>query len=391
MNNKFKLATPPMGWNSYCTCDCDPSEEIMLSAADLLIDLGLAEVGYNYVNLDDGWLKPERDANGRLQHRDDIFPRGMNFLTDYIHSKGLKAGTYLGAGLTTWHGDAGSLMHEFEDAKSCAEWGFDYIKYDRHPSEDDPCKDTVANYVRMGLAIKECGRDIIYNLCEHGTTDPWMWAQPVGQLWRTGKDIRDNWKYSENPEGGLGIIDMIDMVVCEAAKYGHKGGFNDPDFLIVGCGKQNEWMGGGCTIEEYRSVMAIWSMLSAPLLIGADLRNFAAGKNLDGLEVLKNRGMIAIDQDPLSIPARRIIHDPLKYDLWFKPMNDFKWAVALVNRSAAAMDIGFTFEEIGLSAELPVKLTNAWNGETVADKVKGEYSTNVARHDTAVFIIEPSF
>lgn len=389
MNNKIKLTAPPMGWNSYCTCDCAPTEELMLTAADLLVDLGLAEVGYTYVNLDDGWLKTERDAEGRLQYRDDIFPRGMKFMTDYIHSKGLKAGIYLGAGMTTWNGDAGSLMHEFEDARSIAEWGFDYLKYDRHPSWDDPCGDTVSNYIRMGLAVKACGRDIVYNLCEHGTSEPWLWAQPVGQLWRTGKDIRDNWRYCENPEGGLGVLDMIDMVVCDAAKYGHIGGYNDPDFLIVGCGRQNDWMGGGCTTEEYRSVMAIWSMLSAPLLIGADLRNFAKGENLAGLEILKNRGMIAIDQDPLCIPARRLYHDPLKYDLWYKPMNDFKWAVALVNRAGEAIDIGFTLEEIGLSNALPVKLTDAWTGEEVATVKNGEYCTKVARHDTAVLIIEP--
>lgn len=388
MNNKIKLPTPPMGWNSYCTCNCSPTEELMLSSADLLVDLGLAEVGYTYVNLDDGWLKPDRDADGRLQYRDDIFPHGMKYMTDYIHSKGLKAGIYLGAGITTWNGDAGSLGHEFEDARSIAEWGFDYLKYDRHPSDDDPCKDTVANYTKMGLAVKNCGRDIIYNLCEHGTSSPWRWAQPVGQLWRTGKDIRDNWRYCERPESGNGILDMLDMVVFEAAKYGHIGGYNDPDMLIVGMSSQNDWMGTGCTTEEYRSVMAIWCMLSAPLLIGADLRRLEGSA---GLEILKSRGMIAIDQDPLCIPARRIHHDNQHHDLWFKPMNDFKWAVALVNRSADSCELGFTLDEIGLSAGLPVKLTDAWTGNTVAHIKNGEYSLKVAKHDTAVLIIEPDF
>ncbi len=389
-NYNIHLKTPPMGWNSYCTCDCDPSEEIMLVSADLLVDLGLAEAGYVYVNLDDGWLKTDRDKNGRLQYRDDIFPRGMKFLTDYIHSKGLKAGTYLGCGTTTWHGDAGSLMHEFEDAKSIAEWGFDYLKYDRHPGEDDPCTDIVSNYTRMGLAVKECGRDMVYNLCEHGTSEPWLWARPVGSLWRTGKDIRDNWKYAERPDAGLGVMDMLDMVVVEAAKYAHSGGYNDPDMLIVGMGNQNDWMGTGCTTEEYRSVMALWCMLSSPLLIGTDLRNFAAGKNLDGLEILKNRGMIAIDQDPLCIPARRVYHDQAAYDVWFKPMDDFKWAVAVTNRSAEACDIEFNFEQLGLSNEFHAKLTDAWTGDVVAEKVKGAYCTHIASHDTAVFILEPA-
>ena len=109
---------PPMGWNSYCTVNCDPSEKLLLDAADALCDLGLRDAGYVYVNLDDGWLEKERNAKGEIVSRDAIFPHGMKYVTDYIHSKGLKAGTYLGCGFTTWNGDAGSLGHEYEDARS---------------------------------------------------------------------------------------------------------------------------------------------------------------------------------------------------------------------------------------------------------------------------------
>jgi len=374
-----------MGWNSYCTCNCDPTEALMLESTDLMVSLGLRDAGYQYVNLDDGWLKTERDANGRLQYRDDIFPRGMKFMTDYIHDRGMKAGIYLGAGMTTWNGDAGSLGHEFEDARSIAEWGFDYLKYDRHPSEDDICKDTVTNYVTMGLAVKNCGRDIIYNLCEHGTSEPWLWAAPVGQLWRTGKDIRDNWRYIERPDSGLGILDMMDMVVAPIARYGHKGGYNDPDMLITGMHHQNEWMGQGCTNEEYRSVFAIWCMLAAPLLIGADLRCIDPA----GVEILKNPGLIAINQDPLVIPAERKFHDPLSHDMWCRPLSDFKWAVCLVNRANDAKELGFTLDDLGLSKAFPVKLTNAWTGEEIARVKNGEYSLTVKRHDSAVIIVEP--
>ena len=156
---------PPMGWNSYCTVNCDPSEKLLLDAADALCDLGLRDAGYVYVNLDDGWLEKERNANGEIVSRDAIFPHGMKYVTDYIHSKGLKAGTYLGCGFTTWNGDAGSLGHEYEDARKIAEWGFDYLKYDRHPVESDPPRDTMSEYLKMGMAIRDCGRDIVYNLC----------------------------------------------------------------------------------------------------------------------------------------------------------------------------------------------------------------------------------
>lgn len=382
-----KCPLPPMGWNSYCTVNCDPTEEIMLSAADLLVDLGLADAGYVYVNLDDGWLKKERDAEGRLMHRDDIFPHGMKYLTNYIHAKGLKAGTYLGCGLTTWNGDAGSLGHEFEDARYVAECGFDYLKYDRHPTQEDPPRDTVSEYIKMGLAVKECGRDIVYNLCEHGTTSPWLWASPVGQLWRTGKDIRDNWRYAEDPERGYGVLDIIDFLVADISPYGHSGGFNDPDMIVCGMREQNDWMGGGCTTEEYRSVMAIWSMLAAPLLIGADLRKIDKA----GLDILKNPGIIAIDQDPLCVPARRVYHDIGGHDIWVRPLNDFKWAVAVTNRTGDAGTFGFTLEDVSLSKEVPMKATDAWTGEVVAHIRNGEYSQKIARHDTAVIILEPEF
>lgn len=382
MNNKqifVKSPLPPMGWNSYCTVNCDPSEELMLQAADLIVDLGLADAGYIYVNLDDGWLKPERDANGRLMHRDDIFPHGMKYMTDYIHSKGLKAGTYLGCGITTWNEDAGTLGHEFEDARYIAECGFDYLKYDRHPKAEDPPRDTVSEYIKMGLAVKSCGRDMIYNLCEHGTTSPWNWASPVGQLWRTAGDIRDDWWC---------IVRVIDNCIANISATGHSGGFNDPDFLICGMrGLQNNWMGEGCTTEEYRTVMAIWSMVAAPLLIGADLTKI----DKTGLDILKNPRIIAIDQDPLCQPARRIYHDVNGHDLWVRPLYDFKWAVAVTNRSDESGTFGFTLEEIALSNAVPMKATDAWTGEVVAHIRNGEYSQTIARHDTAVIILEPEF
>ena len=126
-----KFVLPQMGWNSYCTVNCDPTEEFIMNSADALAQTGLAAAGYVYVNIDDGWLESDRDASGNLVENRRIFPHGMKFLTDYIHSKGLKAGTYLGCGQYTYHGDAGTLGHEFEDARRLAEWGFDYLKYDR--------------------------------------------------------------------------------------------------------------------------------------------------------------------------------------------------------------------------------------------------------------------
>ena len=386
MSGIVHCTTPPMGWNSFCTCRCEPSEKLMLEVTDLIIDLGLADLGYKYVNLDDGWLKKTRDANGKLQYRDDVFPHGMKYVTDYIHAKGLKAGTYLGAGITTWNEDAGSLGHEFEDARSIAEWGFDYLKYDRHLTDQDPPRDLVTEYIKMGLALKNCGRDIVYGICEHGTTKPWKWAHPVGSLWRTGEDVHDNWRNCENPEAGIGILDIMDDTLAKISSYGGYGGYNDPDMIVTGMRNQSNWMGSGCTTEEYRTVFALWSMLAAPLLIGADLKNISK----TDLDILKSKGIIAIDQDPLCIPAKRVYHDPNSYDLWCRQLHDFKWAVAIVNRSSEKQTLGFTWEDLGLSRTLPAKITDAWTEKVIAHIPKGgEFSLDVKRHDTAVLILEP--
>ena len=335
------------------------------------------------MNLDDGWLEKERNANGEIVSRDAIFPHGMKYVTDYIHSKGLKAGTYLGCGFTTWNGDAGSLGHEYEDARKIAEWGFDYLKYDRHPVESDPPRDTMSEYLKMGMAIRDCGRDIVYNLCEHGTTKPWLWASVCGSLWRIGKDVRDC--FSSENTGCLGILDIIDRFIAEAAPYSHLGGFNDPDMLVVGMHEQNDWMGPGMTDIEYRTNFAIWCVVAAPLLIGAD------PNHLDSvaLDILKNPRLIAINQDPLAMPAHRVSTEDHGRELWVRQLSDFRWVSAIINRAHEKREYSYKWEELDLSPAVPMKITDAWTGEILAEKVCGEFAVSLEAHDTAVLVMTP--
>ncbi len=372
-----------MGWNSYYTVNCDPTEELLLDAADRLVDLGLRDAGYVYLNLDDGWLEPERDENGKLVSRSNVFPHGMKYVTDYIHAKGLKAGTYLGCGLKTWNGDAGSLGYEYSDAKQIAEWGFDYLKYDRHPMEEDGPRDTMSEYLKMGMALRDCGRDIVYNLCEHGTTKPWLWAHVAGSLWRIGPDIRDS--FASGIPNGRGILDIIDLVGAEASNYTHPGCFNDPDMLMVGMSAQTDWAGEGMTATEYRTNFALWCFLAAPLLIGADLRRITP----EYVEVLKNPRLIAINQDPLVMPAKRISTEWFGRELWGRQLSNFRWGVLLLNRSWQPKDYGFKWEELNISPEVPMKVTNEWTGEVLAENVKGEFSVHLEYHEAAVLTLTP--
>jgi len=384
---RIKCPTPPMGWNSYCSVNCDPSEELLMQAADKIVELDLKDAGYIYINLDDGWLRPERDENGRLQIKEELFPHGMKYLTDYIHSKGLKAGTYLGCGIATWNGGAGSLGHEFEDARQIAEWGFDYLKYDNHPMDNDPPRDTIFEYMKMGMAIESCGREIIYNMCEHGRSKPWLWAQPCADLWRIGTDVRDIYAGLTLPNYERGTLRIVEDFCIEAAPHVHKGGYNDPDMLTYGSRAQNDWMGPGCTDAEYRSGFALWCILSAPLLLGAHPSRLTE----EDVKTLTNPHMLGINQDILCIPGERVRTEEFGPELWVRKLSDFRWAVVLMNRGEQAGKFSFTWEEMNLSPNIPMNILDAWTGKIVATQVKGSYEVEVDVHDSAVLILRPEF
>ena len=384
---KIKCPTPPMGWNSYCSVCCSPHQDKLIAAADKIVELGLKDAGYVYINIDDGWMESERDSEGKLQANREYFPEGIEKVIEYIHGKGLKAGIYLGCGQKTWNNKAGTLGHEFEDAKQIAEWGFDYLKYDNHPMDDDPPRDTVFEYMKMGMAIKECGREIIYNMCEHGRSKPWLWAHPCADLWRIGSDVRDLYEGLNMPDCERGTLRILDDFCAEAVSHGHKGGDNDPDMITYGSRAQNDWMGPGCTDSEYRSGSALWCMLSAPLLLGAELDRLTS----EDIKTLTNPYLIAINQDVLCIPAERVRKDFEGAELWVRQLSDFRWVVVLMNRGKQANKFSFTWEEMHLSPNIPMNILDAWTGETIATTVKEKFEVQVDSHDSAVLILRPSF
>lgn len=382
----FKHKLPPMGWNSFCSMNCEPNQQTIMEAADAMVETGLYDAGYKYVNLDDGWIEKERGKDGKLVIRKDRFPDGMKALADYIHSKGLKAGIYLGCGATTWNGDAGTVGHEFEDAQDIADWGFDFLKYDDHPTEADPAdRDLIAEYVKMACALKKTGRDILYAICEHGSYRPWNWAMGMSPMWRTGVDIRDQW---DGCEGAVwGIMQAIDCRNADLYPYAGVGHFNDPDMLVVGLHKANDWMGNGCSDTEYMTNFALWCMMAAPLMIGCDIRKMDEKTKW----ILTHKGMIAIDQDPLCIQGRRVRQNRrTKEDIWVKPLSDMRWAVALCNRSKKKRPVTFKIEDLSLSKGVKGRLWNVWN-DCDAGKFDTEFSCEVESHGTEVFIFTPEF
>ena len=295
-----------MGWNSWNKFGCNVSETLIMGVADAISSNGMKDAGYEYVVIDDCW-QVARDENGEIVVDKDRFPHGMKFLADYIHSKGLKFGIYSCAGTLTCEGRPAGRGHEFQDARSYARWGVDYLKYDWCNTGSQEAK---SSYSTMRDALFAAHRPIVFSICEWGSNKPWEWAGTVGHLWRTTGDISDSWNSMIN----------IFSQQRDLAKYAGPGHWNDPDMLEVG--------NGGMTTEEYKTHFSLWCMLAAPLLAGNDLQNMSP----ETRTILTNKEIIAIDQDTLGKQAT-CWRDAGNYQIWIKRLANNDKAVCLLNSS----------------------------------------------------------
>ena len=295
--------TPQMGWSSWNKFGCKINETLIRHTIDALNSSGLIELGYNYINLDDCWQK-SRDSKGRILPDPKAFPNGIKPLVDYAHSKGLKFGLYSDAGLYTCERRRGSLNYEEIDAKTYAQWGVDYLKYDNCFNKGLP---SLNRYKIMGDALAKSGRNIFYSICNWGLDNVTSWGKKIGNSWRTTEDIKDNWKSM------IRIIDINNKYY----EYASPGGWNDPDMLEVG--------NGGMSLDEYRVHFGLWAISKAPLIIGCNIINMT--KEIK--DILTNPEVIAINQDSLGQQGRKIkytkINLPDNYESPFKS-NDLEVA-----------------------------------------------------------------
>lgn len=185
--------TPPMGWNTWNTFRLNINEDLIREAVEIFIEKGLKDAGYQYIVIDDGW-QVDRDEKGNILNNKEKFPSGIKPLIDHIHSVGLKFGIYSDAGYMTCGGFPGSLGYEYQDARTYAEWGVDYLKYDWCHTGNQSAPDS---YMLMKNALVRAGRPIVFSICEWGSSQPWTWAPRVGNLWRTTYDIRPCWDCGE--------------------------------------------------------------------------------------------------------------------------------------------------------------------------------------------------
>ncbi len=361
--------TPPMGWNSWNKFGCDVSESLIREMTDAAITSGMKEAGYEYIVIDDCW-QVSRDDNGNIIPDAKRFPNGIKPLADYIHSKGLKFGIYSDAGTGTCQNRPGGRGYEFQDARQYAAWGVDYLKYDwcNHSTQNSE-----ASYSLMRDALAKSGRPIVFSLCEWGSTKPWLWARNVGNLWRATGDIEDKWDVEKKGEG-LGVMQIIDLN-DGLASYAGPGHWNDPDMLEVG--------NGGMTPTEYRAHFSLWALMAAPLMAGNDLRTMPAETH----DILTNKEVIAVDQDPMGIQGHRVKKDGTS-EIWSKQMNDGSRAVILLNRGSSTADIALNWTDIGYPENLPASVRDLWAHKDLGKKT-GSYSASVPSHGVVMLLVKP--
>ena len=361
--------TPPMGWNSWNKFACNVSEDLIKQAADALVSSGMKDAGYQYIVIDDCW-QVSRDAEGNIVPDAQHFPSGMKALGDYVHAKGLKFGIYSDAGTGTCQNRPGGRGYEFQDARQYAAWGVDYLKYDwcNHSTQNSE-----ASYSIMRDALAKSGRPIVFSLCEWGSTKPWLWAKDVGNLWRTTGDIADKWE-SPQKDDGLGVVQILDLE-DGIESYAGPGHWNDPDMLEVG--------NGGMTTTEYRAHFSMWCLLAAPLMAGNDIRNMSAEIH----DILTNKEVIAVDQDPLGQQGRRVRRSN-GLEVWEKPLADGSRAVALLNRTGAEANITVSWPDIGYPSHLAAKVRDLWAKKDLGE-MKGSYAASVPSHGVVMVTIKP--
>uniref|UniRef100_UPI003B3A3B95 NPCBM/NEW2 domain-containing protein n=1 Tax=Sphingomonas sp. TaxID=28214 RepID=UPI003B3A3B95 len=390
-----RAATPPMGWSTWNAFATDIDEEKILGSAERIIKSGLAAKGYRYINIDDGWALKRRTSDGRMIIRADKFPSAQagdtptfKPFTDRLHAMGFKAGIYSDLGRNTCSQafsptdtdlPKGSILerevglhgHIDQDiALYFGEWGFDFIKVDGcglrdygPDSErvrsgkyrplgplmdsgavtrtDIPAVQSLFRQINAALARGNPDGDYLLSLCVWGAANVRAWGKDFGNISRTSDDIAPAWGR---------LLVNYDSAVTRSL-YAHPGSWNDPDMLFIGAGDFD-----ADHLTEARSHFALWAMLNAPLMIGADLRT--TPKSL--MDVFGNADIIALNQDPAGNQAT-LAYDTNDVQILVKTLASGDKAVAIFNRGSGGYDVDLLAAHLKFSDDAPIALTDLWS------------------------------
>ena len=378
---------PPMGWNSWNCHSTSVNADKIRIAADAMVASGLADHGWQYVNIDDFWQnnreegKHDATLSGEARRSDGTIAVNGRFsdmkgLVDYIHGKGLKAGIYSSPGPETCGGCTGSYGHEESDAKTYADWGFDFLKYDwcsyGKKAYGSGQWRFMYPYWIMGRALSEQKRDIVFSLCEYGCENVASWGNLVGgSCWRTTGDVFDTWASIS------GAIESQKRLF----PYSKPGAWNDPDMLCVGKMCWNDYKGSRLAPNEQYTHISLWALLAAPLMIGCDLTQ------IDDFtySLLSNDEVIAIDQDSLGAGAG-CVDEGDGWEVWARPLSDGSIAAGLFNRSQNEQTVVIDMEKLGILCKWRVR--DVWSQQDEGVFL-GRYSHSVPGHATHLIRMSP--
>lgn len=401
--------TPFMGlltWNAF---QGNINQEKIMKLADALEDFGLKDLGYNHMCIDDQWAEKNR-VDGHFSLNKNKF-QDLTALCDYVHDKGMKIGIYSdAAAMTCSNQQPGSYGYEDVDAQDFVKWGFDLLKYDYCGAPAD-AKTAEKRYraiydalAKAQIAAGKKPEDFMLYMCEWGKRSPWLWAANTGATcWRSTDDTRDFWTDPTYHGGVLEVLNIMKTIW----QYNGPNRFNDADMLVVGLHgtgySSNDGGGGakaGLTTEEARTNFALWCMWSSPLTLSNNITNLDGKQNtLTGktvtntyykqdLELIRNRHLIALDQDPLGQSAEPIV-DNTNYIIFAKDCANGDVALSFTNLSATKRNITLDLSQVpGLTPGRTYEVLDLFKD---AEKV-GSVTTDeqwvvnqLAKHNTAVF------
>jgi len=378
--------TPIMGWMSwtkfFCQIDCVKyngsciNEDLYKTMGDHLVSDGYYDLGYKTIHIDDCWLEMNRSADGKLVPDQQRFPHGIDGLASYLHNKSVRLGIYECVGWKTCGGYPGSYGYEEVDAQTFASWGIDHLKYDGCFANDSMMN---TGFNKMGQSLLATGRPIVFQ------TEWWAYDYDnvfalanVSNVQRSGNDVYRAW---------ASIISIIDSLVANWNWYGQwpvgPGFWMDPDMIIAGNYE--------ITNDQAMVQMSVWSIWSAPLIMSNDLRDMAPGSK----EILQNKYVIAVDQDPLGIYGGMINRtgDIMVFQKGMTPVlngnTTFSYALALVNRNnVTAQPFSFVLSDFNLTNPSGYNVMDLWAGKIVGTFKPSDTYTIATINPTGVHFIK---
>lgn len=362
-----KQKAPIMGWSSWNHYRINIDEKMIKEQADAMVASGLYDAGYRFINIDDGYFGG-RDADGKLFVDKVKFPSGMKSLTNYIHSKKLKAGIYTDAGKNTcgsiWDKDpngtgVGIYGHIEEDCNLFfKEWKFDFLKVDWCGGEKMKL-DEEAEYSKIINVVKTIDPNIVFNICKWKF--PGDWAIKKADSWRISGDIQPTF---------LSILKIIDLNT-NLYQYASPGHHNDMDMLQVG---------RGMSYDEDKTHFSMWCMLNSPLLAGNDLRNMTK----QTIEILTNKEMITLNQDTDLLQSKKMFTEN-NIDVWIKYSTNGKIkAIAILNRSDVEKTFNLDTQKLNISKKS--KIRDLWLHKNLGE-IGIEKRFTISRHGIVVLKI----